>query len=326
MPPWLLQSPIIDFNIHYTNSKKDYNYILANTTFEYINKNFNHCLRLYTDASRDPESGTTAIGLWIPQFKVSITKRISDVSICRAEQAAIIIALEWLEDYRPLQAIVLTDSLSTLMLLNNYGNFYKDPLIYEILLKVNNLVCSGVHLTLLWVPSHCGIHGNEEADSLAKKGLNFPIVSLNILSNYSECKNKIIYKYIQLWQDQWNSSSKGRFLYKLNPIIKTNMNFKCPSRRHEIVLHRLRLGKVLLSDYLFSINSKQSDLCTTCNSVENIEHVLLHCNRYVNQRIYLCEKLAININNLSLQHLLSNPISFKNTLDFIQHIGLLMKL
>ena len=46
------------------------------------------------------------------------------------------------------------------------------PLVVDILVEVFNLLNSGKHVVLAWVPSHVGIPGNEKADQTAKSALS----------------------------------------------------------------------------------------------------------------------------------------------------------
>jgi ribonuclease HI len=40
---------------------------------------------------------------------------------------------------------------------------------------------------LLWVPGHCDIQGNEDADALAREGSKSPFLSLDTAISFSPC-------------------------------------------------------------------------------------------------------------------------------------------
>ena len=103
-----------------------------------------------------------------PLAKAPFSKECSMFPSVWAEQAAILLALEWLCEYRPLQAVIFSDSLSTLLLLKQ-GVFTASAIILGILLKIRDLALNGTDVMLCWIPSHCDISGNEAADLLAKK-------------------------------------------------------------------------------------------------------------------------------------------------------------
>ena len=109
------------------------------------------------------------------------------------------------------------------------------------------------------------------------------------------------------------------------PNVIENFKIKCPGRRHEVVLHRLRLGRAILGDYLFLINGRDTDLCSTCLVSETVEHVLLHCQKYDVERNVLKNKLKMP--NLSLKRLFhTDETTVKILSCFIQEAGLFMKL
>jgi ribonuclease HI len=59
------------------------------------------------------------------------------------------------------KVVILSDSKSALQ-----------HIAYKILDKVLVLVDGGVVLGLQWIPSHIGVHGNEEADKLARDAIS----------------------------------------------------------------------------------------------------------------------------------------------------------
>ena len=85
---------------------------------------------------------------------------------------AILMALQVVEDSFPPGGpgvVICTDSLSSLQLLWGAEGMY-NSLESEILGTLTRLTRAGVSVALQWVPAHVGIHGNEVADTLARRG------------------------------------------------------------------------------------------------------------------------------------------------------------
>ena len=135
-----------------------------------------------------------------------------------------------------------------------------------------------------WVPAHCGIAGNEHVDYLAKKAALKENIDIAVPRCRKELVNHMIYFYKQIWQMQWDSNTTGRFFYSLQPIIQPKSQINLSNRRDEKIIHRLRLGKCNLNFYKFRLNRHESGLCDYCKVHETIEHFLLHCKEYKEQR------------------------------------------
>ena len=92
------------------------------------------------------------------------------------ECVALLEALNWLLE-NPQTSLICTDSLSLhgSLASNNWKD--KDPWLKGI---QENIYRNPSQITLFWVPSHCGIKGNEAADRIANEGAemcqdNFPV-------------------------------------------------------------------------------------------------------------------------------------------------------
>ena len=59
------------------------------------------------------------------------------------------------------------------MNLEESNNAYNDPDVYRILSTISEFQERGKEVTLVWVPAHVGIPGNEQADALEKAALLF---------------------------------------------------------------------------------------------------------------------------------------------------------
>ena len=65
--------------------------------------------------------------------------------------------------------VIFSDSLSVLTILNEQN--YTTKAIRDLAVQISSFIRTfDLNLTLQWIPSHCGIPGNERADYLAKKG------------------------------------------------------------------------------------------------------------------------------------------------------------
>ena len=292
-PPWKIPNINIDLQLHESFSKKDSEHVLKFNSLQIINTVYQYHLCLYTDGSKDPNTGATGAALYIPYTKTCLFKRICNVSVCRAEQAAIIIALEWLKDYRPLRAVILTDSLSTLLLLKQ-SYFKATSIIQEILISYRDLVLNGTEVTFCWIPSHCDISGNEIADHLAKKALTRPVIDMFIKQNTQEKINDRISHYNIIWQARWDSAERGRSLYHIMPSVTCKRtNLRLP-RRSEVIFNRLRLGKAGTKETLKILKVCNTNLCEVCGQLDSVAHYILECTKYTAERNILKEKLEID--------------------------------
>ena len=170
IPPWHLCRPEVHVSVelHKTISKSDNTFLQHYLTLEHINIKWKNNLHIYTDGSRDPLNGNATASFYIPGMKIVQGKRMQDfTSSYRAELAAIVLALRWLDEANVYnKVVVLSDSLSALQAIkeNKEENFVK-----EIIVLTTGLKYRGILICLEWIPSHCGIIGNETADFYAKK-------------------------------------------------------------------------------------------------------------------------------------------------------------
>ena len=75
-------------------------------------------------------------------------------------------ALDWIAE-NPGECAIITDSMSMWMALKTDDWKNKDYHLAEIKTKLADI---SSRITLLWVPSHCKIPGNDRADELANQG------------------------------------------------------------------------------------------------------------------------------------------------------------
>ena len=103
-----------------------------------------------------------------------LSKRLSDNStIFAAEATYITLVLNYYRHMGPPvhhDVVVYSDSLSCLQAIE--GEDTKNPFICHIMNLLWLLSNKGTHVRFCWIPSHCGIEGNEKVDQLATETLD----------------------------------------------------------------------------------------------------------------------------------------------------------
>ena len=120
----------------------------------------------------------------------------------------------------------------------------------------------GTRVRFCWMPSHCGIEGNEIVDQLAKETLGHDIDPLATV-HYADLKPVV------------NSYIHGRDLYLLKPTFGSPMKFKHLTRVEEVVITRLRIGHTKAAKS--HILSRKPTVYRHCGQTLTIEHMLLEC-------------------------------------------------
>ena len=142
-----------------------------------------------------------------------LTKRLPDNStIFAAEATAVTLALNYYQDMGPVHhdVIVHSDSMSCLQAIE--GEDTENPLICHIMNLLWLLNDKGTHIRFCWIPSHCGIDGNERVDQLAKETLDHDIDPL-VGVHHADLKPQVNSYIQQLVQIKWDVAVHGRDLY-----------------------------------------------------------------------------------------------------------------
>ncbi len=96
VPPWLFPMPLLDIQLHKEKHNNETSVLESLVVQKYIDLTYYSTVQLYTDGSKDPDSGKTAVAVYIPLFKIKMSKRTSDhISVFTAELIAILLALLW---------------------------------------------------------------------------------------------------------------------------------------------------------------------------------------------------------------------------------------
>ena len=205
-----------------------------------------------------------------------LSKRLPDNStIFAAEATAISLALNYYQHMGPVHhdVVVYSDSMSCLQAIE--GEDTENPFICHIMNLLWSLSDKGTRVRFCWVPSHCGIDGNERVDQLAKETLNQDIDPLASV-HYTDMK-PLVNSYIQkLVQTKWDVAVHGRDLYLLKPTLGPPKKFQHLTRAEEVVITRLRIGHTKATkSHILSRGPPTG--CHHCGQTLTIDHMLLEC-------------------------------------------------
>ena len=154
------------------------------------------------------------------------------------------------------------------------GEDTNSPRICQIMNLLWALSAKGTRVRFCWVPSHCGIEGNEIVDQLAKETLDHykdPLTTVNF-ADFKPLLN-VIQQKVQI---KWDVSIHGRDLYLLKPILGPPKRFRHLTRAEEVVITRLRIGHTKATkSHILSRGPPIA--CQHCGQTLTIKQILLEC-------------------------------------------------
>ncbi|KAG1713967.1 RNA-directed DNA polymerase from mobile element jockey [Nymphon striatum] len=266
IPPWTMNRPIINFSLTGLKKGTTPSYVYLNKFLE-VSDSYHGYHHIYTDGSRQNDEVAAAA---ISSLR-SLSSRLPDKSsIFSAESKALLLALDIVENSTYGRYIILSDSLSCLMALDNMK--YSHPTICEILFKLHNLSFSN-HVIFCWIPSHVGISGNEKADFAAKSALSLPVDHQFI--SYHDFYMYILKHILSIWQSKWDGEINNK-LHAIKPKLGEWALAYRKSRKEESILCRLRVGHTYLT-HSFLLRNEAQPVCGRCQLPLTVRHVLVDC-------------------------------------------------
>ena len=327
-PAWQLQKPSVDIKIHHIVSKKDNPVHIRANTLEYIDQHYREHLKLYTDGSKN-EQNNTGSAYVIPELKIRKGFKLPDnMSVYSSELVAIIKALEWILEHKPIRTVILSDSLSSLQSIEHSLSDSRPDLIHEIEHLFTQICYVGSEVTLCWVPAHVNIRGNEAADKAAKDSLNKCKTDVKMGLGVNEINSIITDKVNKKWQNEWDKDCNGRWLYSILGGNKSNTPpVQLINKRDDTIITRLRLGKTGLKSHIATLLQNTSPICTGCNQEdETIDHIFTKCSKIKNERHILKNKLKEQYIPLTLSAILNPKVHHRNyvyqlIIDYLKSTG-----
>jgi len=234
-------------------------------------------------------------------------------SIFSAEAKAILNSLKYVKVSHLSKFIIYSDSLSLLQSIQSFDS--KNPYICKIYEQLNFVQAKNKIVRFCWVPSHCGIPGNERADVAAKAALNE--TESAILIPASDFKPKINQYIHNIWQQYWDKQIHNK-LFEIKPLLH-DPRYSLKNRKDQIVFNRLRIGHSRLT-HSFLMDRLPLPVCPFCFSGDflSIRHVLLDC---------LSFRMVRRRHFVYLQYSdIFTKVSPSSIIDFVKQIGIYSKI
>ena len=279
--------------------------VMLATTKSHIDDHYRDHSKIYTDGSKlssekDPSTDLVGAGFYHSTNKVTQKHRVTDgAAIATAELVAIHMALQHIlveietATCTTKSYAILTDSLSALQAIEaeEIGKGRTD-IIAEVRLAHWKLYDNNVQVTLVWVPAHIDLTGNEIADRVAKEGTELELITKPIGLGQTELK-ALVRKRMKADVDR-NWIAGGHHTSK---FIKSISHGKL--KTHGRYRKRLRLiankpACLVLADHMY---------CVRCDTKKTVEHILMVCpvhneGRDMLREIYKDRKTDFNMINI----------------------------
>ena len=243
-------------------------------TTEYLDKTYpkETWIRVYTDGSAEHATRNGGAGIFIQypdglQDSLTFATGIHSTNF-KSEAVAIEKGASYLENKQlpPQHIVFLSDASSVVDALKR--NRHKE--LNNLSKAIMNL-CESHKVAIQWIPSHCGLYGNEKADTLAKEASSSQ--QTDEATSYEEEKTLIKRKIQEDWTKMHPNNNKKDAYYQL-------------TRREQVIITRLRTGHNRLRCHLYNkFRVGETDQCPCGENVQDTEHVLQTCSLYNNQRL-----------------------------------------
>ncbi|XP_055542675.1 uncharacterized protein LOC129728271 [Wyeomyia smithii] len=265
-PTWDDPGPNIDWGIKKLCKAGEIPNITQNIFREHVQRHYSNHIQIYTDGSYTPN----AIGIGVAGQLGNKHRQISAPSSSfSAEAAALYLGVKMAPSNN--QTVIFTGSASVLAALQS--GTHNHPWIQRLEVYRND------NVTFCWVPAHCGIRGNEEADRLANLGRSEKVWKSNVPG--PDLKRFITDKIQNRWNEQWRNTTDN-FTRKIKHTTE-----KWTDRsdwREQKVLSRLRIGHTRITHGHRIDSRTPTPTCEICGIRLTVEHILMSCPKYEHQR------------------------------------------
>lgn len=269
VPPWTKTQ--LKLNIELANMGKNETAIVEyQQKFQEIVENkYKNNEIVYTDGSKSDDGVSSAFFNNTSQKSFKLN---SISSIFTAELHGIQMALLEIANRSSTDVLLCTDSLSAVKYLKK--NVVSHPIAVEILKYVNSKSST---ITIMWIPSHSGIKGNNEADRIAKQASTNSSIDENHVT-FQDFKKMLSRKIKENFDNRWNSLKPYENHLRMFKDSNTPWSVSYNLKRNEIVkFHRIATGHSNISQKFKLTKNLDDSKCPICTQYCTTRHMLIEC-------------------------------------------------
>ena len=272
-------------------------------------------VHIYTDGSKQGLK-VGAAAYVSGREELSRSSRLVDGgSVFSAELEGIIMALEiHLLNFGRRQLVIFTDSLSAIEAIKNRNFRNKNVCKF---FRVFRLFRDRVSLSLVWVPAHVGIHGNEGADRMAKEALGLP-QNLDGTIFWRDLKT-LVNIYIEILdRERWSKEIFNK-LHEVMPSLdeRGSLRRSFMRRRIDTVITRLKIGHTYIT-HKHLLRKEEAPQCVACAAPYTVKHILIECSDFAETRNNYYQSTTIGK--------LFKEVDPSSIVGFLQEIGIYSKI
>src|SRR6218665_2480847 len=226
-------------------------------------------MAVYTNVSKNKQ-GNTSCSFYVPSHDRRRSSQMTDgSSVLAAKMEAIGRGIEWATPANIPYVVVFSDSLGAVESLENQRSGSRPRQLMDLMHALDDYaIRTKSSPTIVWIPGHLGIQGNETADDLCKCALHHDAVDIPTTLEYREARS--IYRDFSLrkWQGEWATSDTGSHYRALEPTVSLARKFADPNRKKEVAINRLRHSCLNHQLHLWGRHASRN--CDGCGVPETI--------------------------------------------------------